>query len=488
MRMTSCRRPWLKPWFACGFSLCVLGQVWHGEEALAQQKQQQQQQQKQQKQQQDQYVVESPDLSADSRTLTISKSEDGSGDLEIHSSAANASGRVRSNQVRVIPVDPADSPTLTIFKSADGTGTFHVHPSGDPAANQSGAHTGILVVDGMMQNQGFAGQPVWQPMTANLTDEYQVVRLWPCSDDYDAIRKSLGKRVGNLKFSETPLADVLAEISDQSHVKLTIDYKALEEAGIDLEIPITADLSGLTFNAALRSILGQIDLGFCFKDEQFLVTTKEDADRNLEKVLYPVVAGFSAGTLAAVIQDTIAAGNWEKNGGDGRIAPLPDGMGSGLIVSQTAKTHEEIEGFLRNLDKAFWTAPDEEAKEDFGFIRAYQIEEGSPLSRQVQMPGPDGDPTLGNSEKIFVAICNHSLPRGAGTDPTARAIPTSRSRLIVMSKSRAFHIMAAQLISEFNRKPPTVGISGVHTGGFGLGPDGRLIPDAAPTTPETGVE
>jgi len=71
MRMNSCRRPWLKPWFACGFSLCVLGQVWHGEEAMAQSQQQQQQQ--------DQYRVESPALSADSQTLTISKSEDGSG-------------------------------------------------------------------------------------------------------------------------------------------------------------------------------------------------------------------------------------------------------------------------------------------------------------------------------------------------------------------------------------------------------------------------
>jgi hypothetical protein len=309
-------------------------------------------------------------------------------------------------------------------------------PPGIGSIATDGVHPGVGLVD----HRTATARSTGHPLTANVSEDYQVVRLWPRSDAFEAIREALDAQADSLTFSETPLRDMVAQISDRAGVKLTIDQKGLEEAGFDGDTPITADLSGLSFKAALRQVLGDFDLGYCFRNEHLLITTKEKADSNLEKVLYPAVAGIDARALASLLETTTAIGTWENDGGPGRIFPLPGGTGSGVIVSHSGQAHEEIEGFLRNLEEAFWTAPDAEAgpPEAFGFIRVYALEEAA-VEALTAEEGAE-----------FVRLCNRSLPRGTDADPDAQILTVGRT-IVIKSKSRPFHIMAAQLLAALNR-------------------------------------
>ena len=112
-----------------------------------------------------------------------------------------------------------------------------------------------------------------------------------------------------------------------------------------------------------------------------------------------------------------------------------------MIVSHSGQAHEEIEGFLRNLEEAFWTAPDAEAgpTEAFGFIRVYALEEAAVEALTAE----EGEE--------FVRLCNRSLPRSTDADPDAQILTVGRT-IVIKSKSRPFHIMAAQLLAALNRR------------------------------------
>lgn len=90
------------------------------------------------------------------------------------------------------------------------------------------------------------------------------------------------------EYVETPLTDVIADLENKHGIEIELDTKALEDAGVSSDIPITKNLKGITLRSALRLLLGGLDLTFVIKDDVLLITTPEAANSMVELRVYDV--------------------------------------------------------------------------------------------------------------------------------------------------------------------------------------------------------
>jgi hypothetical protein len=160
----------------------------------------------------------------------------------------------------------------------------------------------------------------WAELTKKR-EKYKSVDLANPGSNEKKIYDSLDKPVENLDFSETPLRDVIAQIQDSQGIPVQIDAKALEDAGLDLEAPITRNVSGISLRSALRLLLGDLDLTYLIKDEVLLITTKDKAAENLVVKVYPVA------DLVMPVNPSSGMNPFQTGGGLGGAGGVNSGMG-----------------------------------------------------------------------------------------------------------------------------------------------------------------
>lgn len=240
----------------------------------------------------------------------------------------------------------------------------------------------------------------------------------------------------SMNFTETPLRDVVCQFRECVDVPVVLDQKALEDAGIDLETPVTFTSQGTTARAALRRILGDLDLTWVVRDESLVITTREQ--ENLENRLYPLPWAYSTQgavdfeSLIGLIQNTVGGpGAWQEGGGNGAIRPLGEGAAAVLVVSQTGDVHDEIEGLLRGLH--------ERALAEFGGPHDLPAAK----TPTVGVHHVADEAVRGDLARKLVELCNASLPHGA--DAQAKVTVVGEC-LAVQSLTPEFHALAGQLI------------------------------------------
>ena len=91
-----------------------------------------------------------------------------------------------------------------------------------------------------------------------------------------------------LEFIETPLEDVVAFLRDQHGIPIEIDKKALDNVGVGTDTPVTRNLKGISLRSALRLILKDLGLTYIIRDEVLLITSSEEAEKELVTRVYPV--------------------------------------------------------------------------------------------------------------------------------------------------------------------------------------------------------
>ncbi|MFM8704436.1 MAG: hypothetical protein ACKOHG_11350, partial [Planctomycetia bacterium] len=220
-------------------------------------------------------------------------------------------------------------------------------------------------------------------------------------------------------------------------VPVVVDRKAFENAGIDLDLQVTFTSHGTTARAALRQILGALDLTWTIRDESLVITTKDAAAQIAEIRLYPLPLGScmqpaaDLHSLVELVQNTVAPQTWNTVGGEGSIQPLGDGAATGLIIRQTTEAHDEIEGLLRGLHERE-LAEFDAACDDSGA--------GTPTVRVYQLAD---EATRDDLAQKLVDLCNDALPQGR--DPDARVTIVGGS-LAVHAATPEFHALAGQLI------------------------------------------
>ena len=162
----------------------------------------------------------------------------------------------------------------------------------------------------------------WKELT-RLREKYKSVDLANPGSKEQKIYAVLDEPVSRFEFTETPLRDVIVQIRDAQGIPVELDVKALEDAGIDLDTPITQNLSGISLRSALRLLLGNIDLTYLIKDEVLLITTKEKAQENLVVKVYPVA------DLVMPINPGSGVNPFQTGGGMGGQGGINSGQGMG---------------------------------------------------------------------------------------------------------------------------------------------------------------
>lgn len=169
---------------------------------------------------------------------------------------------------------------------------------------------------------------------------------------FETLQKETTDR--EVAFVDTPLGEVVALLSDDSGIPMHINSMALADFGIDVDEPITFELSNSSLEVVLNHILEPLELTYIVSGGVLVVTTEEDAASRLFTAIYPVadlVQGDHYETLVGAITATIGRDTWSKHGnGTGQIhAFAPRGS---LIISQTQAVHSEIKRLLEALRQA----------------------------------------------------------------------------------------------------------------------------------------
>ena len=161
-------------------------------------------------------------------------------------------------------------------------------------------------------------------------------------------------------FTENSLSDVVKYLQEHHKIDIQLDVKALEDASIGPETPVTRTVKDISLRSALRMMLGALDLTYIIKNEALLITTPDKAANELRTKVYPVsdltmpapgkVSGESYIDLVDLITTTIMPTTWDEVGGPGSVQALRKARS--LVVSQTEEVHEEILGLLTALREA----------------------------------------------------------------------------------------------------------------------------------------
>jgi hypothetical protein len=126
----------------------------------------------------------------------------------------------------------------------------------------------------------------WEDLTLRRA-KYKAVDLGKQGSSEERIFKELGQ-TATLEFIETPLKDAIQILKDRHSIPIELDVKKLEEAGVNLDTPVTKNLSGITLRSALRLMLNDLELTYVVRDEVLLITTPEEAESQLITKVYPV--------------------------------------------------------------------------------------------------------------------------------------------------------------------------------------------------------
>jgi hypothetical protein len=154
-------------------------------------------------------------------------------------------------------------------------------------------------------------------------------------------------------FIETPLQDVVDYLKDHHKIEIQLDSKTLENGGMGTDTPVSRKLSDISLRAALRLLLGSMDLTFDIRDEVLQFTSKEEAATWLITRTYPIgdlLEGKDYSNLIDAIENSVDSKSWDEYGGAGSISEV-NGSKS-LVISQTRDVHDKVLTLLRSLRAA----------------------------------------------------------------------------------------------------------------------------------------
>ena len=161
-------------------------------------------------------------------------------------------------------------------------------------------------------------------------------------------------------FLNTPLSEVVNYLKERHHFEIQIDNKALSDAGIGTDTPVTVDLKGISLRSALNLMLRGLKLTWTIQDEVLMFTTPDEADQQLSTKVYDVADLVACrdehdalsddyDSLIDIITSTIKPTTWDEVGGAGSIQGNTLGTAKVLVVCQTYHVHSEIAELLAKI-------------------------------------------------------------------------------------------------------------------------------------------
>lgn len=199
------------------------------------------------------------------------------------------------------------------------------------------------------------------------------------SAENKAVQAQLGRVLPEVSLDKVPLGDVIDFLRDVTGANVFVNWKALEDARIDRNTPVTVRLRDVTFAKALDGVLKSVGgratkLGYTIDDGVISISTADDLARNTFTRVYDVrdlmrAAGggdtkqADAEREAAVVKlltDTIDPASWREHGGELGSARYLNGQ---LIVTQSEDNHKAVVNLLRQTRTLLGLPAKEEGRE-----------------------------------------------------------------------------------------------------------------------------
>lgn len=212
----------------------------------------------------------------------------------------------------------------------------------------------------------------------------------------------LDKRLPEIRFEGVAFGDVVDALRDMTGANIFVEWRTLEQAGIDRTTPVTITrLTNVRFEKALNTILSEVGgggtpLAFSIDEGVIRISTRDAISQQVTMVVYdvsdlifrpldageapeiefqlePVTRGGGGGgggnlfqgqgggqqqdqtpeelltELVTLIQENVARDEWQVNGGNSTIGQFRTGSAYSLIVRGNRVTHTEMEKFLNQL-------------------------------------------------------------------------------------------------------------------------------------------
>jgi len=121
-----------------------------------------------------------------------------------------------------------------------------------------------------------------------------------------SIRAALDQNT-DVKFTEKPFYGVMDYLSQRHAIEIELDLRALDDASIPIDVPVTRSIKGVTLRSALNLMLDDLDLTYVVQNGVLLITTKEEAQKlrisllSLKTAMWLTVA--AAVLLGAILCD-----------------------------------------------------------------------------------------------------------------------------------------------------------------------------------------
>lgn len=159
-----------------------------------------------------------------------------------------------------------------------------------------------------------------------------------------------------IQFTDTPLTEAIAYLEDYHKIDVAIDEKALHDAGIGLDTPLTFSINGSALKSALWLLLRPIELSYVVRDGVLLITTPDEEQNMLQIRVYDVAdlvriddsQDRDYDSVIQMIRSLVEPNAWDERSGPGSVQPF-DGF---LVISQTESVHEGINALLGDLRSA----------------------------------------------------------------------------------------------------------------------------------------
>ncbi|HEX3659432.1 MAG TPA: hypothetical protein VHV55_26830 [Pirellulales bacterium] len=168
---------------------------------------------------------------------------------------------------------------------------------------------------------------------------------------YDAMATKI-----SLDYDKKTLPEVVRDLREQTKLNFRVDTKSLEEAGIDLELPVTLHVKDLSLKSVLNLILRKHELTWLYSDDVVVITSVSNAYTVLEARVFGIADLVSPRFVAAIadsndvivlITSIIAPTTWSEVGGAGAIKYEP--TTKSLVIAQTRDVLDEVAQLLTTL-------------------------------------------------------------------------------------------------------------------------------------------
>lgn len=183
--------------------------------------------------------------------------------------------------------------------------------------------------------------------TATEGAKFQVTWTGPEAAKSQEIYERLSQEPSKVQFIDAPLEEVVGYLKDLHSVSILIDLEAFKSAGLDIELPVTINVTGQTAASTLDLLCDRYKLGWYVDRGILMISSKDDAAQQQSVRIYQLRQLNAAGA-SQIVTKMIEPGSWEVGGGHGDITAVSDR--NLLVIRQNRAGHDATESLLKSLE------------------------------------------------------------------------------------------------------------------------------------------